>query len=218
MTTDVVSSFMEAGDWFLEIAARDDVAERWSEKSALTDYTIGGLVGHVGAAIGWLDALLDTAPPEDGVPVMTDAGAYDALFPIREPADFDKPHHVYARNQGARAAERGPDETVARLRHRTDSLRRRLPAANLDRVLDFRPTLPHAIRLGDFIPTRTLELIIHGDDLAASLGLRLDPPEAPATVTLHTLLATARHLHGDLAVLRALARAERCDAPVIPVL
>ena len=35
MSESVVSAFNAAGEWFVDIAARDDVAARWSEPSAL---------------------------------------------------------------------------------------------------------------------------------------------------------------------------------------
>lgn len=87
-----------------------------------------------------------------------------------------------------------------------------------DRLLDLRPIVPIAIRLDDFLRTRVMELVVHADDLATSVGV--DPPQpsaSAATMAIESLMATARATHGDLAVIRALARRERSDANVFPV-
>jgi hypothetical protein len=61
--------------------------------------------------------------------------------------------------------------------------------------------------------TRLLEIAVHTDDLAVSVGV--PTPSLPAAVldpVLHLLLRLAARRHGPTAVLRALSRAER--APV----
>jgi uncharacterized protein (TIGR03083 family) len=215
MSEAVVPTFLSAGDWFLEIAGRDEVAAKWSDKSALSGYTIGGIVGHVGAAVAWLGPLLETAPSSD-VPVMR-LGDYYAPLVVRKPGDFDGELHTAARAQGERGSQRGPSETVARLRTRIDSLRQQLEN-DIDRLVDLRPTLPGAIQLGDFLRTRVVELVVHGDDLGVSIGLNLSPPRDAAVIAIETLLATALKEHGDLEIIRALVRVERSIGQVIPIL
>jgi len=73
------------------------------------------------------------------------------------------------------------------------------------------------VRLGDYLPTRVLELVVHGDDLATSVGIDAPLPESAATVTIDVMLDIARAVHGDLAVVRALSRRERADTAVFPV-
>jgi hypothetical protein len=74
------------------------------------------------------------------------------------------------------------------------------------------------LAIDDYLATRVVELVVHADDLAVSLGV--DPPPPPpaaARLAEHVLLDIARHRHGDTALLRALARRERTSA-VLPVL
>jgi len=151
------------------------------------------------------------------VPVWSLAD-YLAPFPVRTAEDLDGPLHVAARAQGERGGQRGPKETVARLQTRLDGLAERLAAEDLGRLVDLRPTLPATIRLGDFLRTRVVELIVHGDDVAASIALNLDPPNDAAAVAINTLLAVAINTHGHLEGLRALARRERSTGGVLPVL
>lgn len=54
-----------------------------------------------------------------------------------------------------------------------------------------------AMRLSDYLPTRTFELVVHTLDLARALGLRLEPPPAAATAALH--LAVDLAVAGDAA-------------------
>src|SRR5438093_1583493 len=109
MAEAVVSGLAVAGEWFVEIAGRDDVAARWDEPSALVGYTVGGIVGHTAAAVSWLGPLLDTTTPADSVALWSLAD-YIAPFPVRSREDLDGPLHVAARAQGERGSQRGPKE------------------------------------------------------------------------------------------------------------
>ena len=56
------------------------------------------------------------------------------------------------------------------------------------------------IRLIDYLPTRTFELIIHTMDLAKSVGVVSDPPEAgmEATIDIIGQMALSRGYASDL--------------------
>ena len=67
----------------------------------------------------------------------------------------------------------------------------------------------------DFVLTRTMEVLVHSDDLAASIGVATPrfPEEAGAAV-LALLASVAAERHGQAAVLRALSRPQRSTGPV----
>jgi hypothetical protein len=72
-----------------------------------------------------------------------------------------------------------------------------------------------ALTLDDLLITRMMEIAVHNDDLAVSVGM--PTPELPPTVLdpvfdLLTRLAIRRH--GPTAVLRALSRAERAPGTI----
>jgi hypothetical protein len=72
-----------------------------------------------------------------------------------------------------------------------------------------------ALTLDDFLVTRTMEIVVHSDDLAASL--EIESPRLPEQVlepvlTLLTRLAVRRH--GQRAVVTALSRSERAPATI----
>ena len=67
-----------------------------------------------------------------------------------------------------------------------------------------------ALTLEDFLVTRMMEIAVHSDDLAASVGVEaptLPPVVLEPVLALLTGLAVRRH--GQAAVLRALSRSER---------
>jgi len=74
------------------------------------------------------------------------------------------------------------------------------------------------LTLDDFCRTRMIETLMHIDDLAHSVGLPtpdLDPDGTAEVIDI--VVGIARHLHGDWAVIHALARAERAKPDVFPV-
>ncbi len=98
------------------------------------------------------------------------------------------------------------DDVDAALRQ----LRAVLAVQPVDRIVDLGEW---GLLVDDFLLTRVLELVVHTDDLAVSLGVPTPPMPADATeatVVLLSRLAVWRH--GPLSVVRALARQER--APV----
>jgi hypothetical protein len=95
-----------------------------------------------------------------------------------------------------------------------EQLRRRLPAEPADRTVS-PPAGPWALTLDDFLITRMMEIAVHSDDLACSVGL--ETPALPSTVlrpVFDLLVSLSVRRHGATAVLRALSRAERAPASV----
>jgi len=67
-----------------------------------------------------------------------------------------------------------------------------------------------SLRRGDFLLTRQLEIVVHADDLAVSVGV--PTPTFPADVfdpVRDLLVRMAVHRHGQSAVIIALSRSER---------
>jgi len=102
-------------------------------------------------------------------------------------------------------------------------LETRLPAEPLDRRM---PAVGGAvIGLDEFLRTRLVELAVHSEDLALSVGLPVTDAgvaeegvaEAVAEA-VDVMVGAARVRHGDAAVLRALTRRERDDVDALRVL
>ncbi|MEV1155853.1 hypothetical protein AB0J27_10650 [Micromonospora chokoriensis] len=67
----------------------------------------------------------------------------------------------------------------------------------------------------DFLLTRVMELVVHTDDLAVSLGLPTPPmPQTATEATIRLLSSLAAWRHGCVNVIRALARPERSPTSI----
>ena len=74
---------------------------------------------------------------------------------------------------------------------------------------------PRSLRLDDLLITRMMELAVHSDDLAVSVGTATPALRQSAVDTVIDLLSRlAVRRHGPTAVLRALSRAERSPATI----
>jgi uncharacterized protein (TIGR03083 family) len=217
---EVAAAFREAAEAFGEIVARAEVGKAWEQPSAMEGYSVGAVVTHVNGAIGWLGQLLD-APPEPDLRPTPPADYLRFAHALKIGSDGTDRHplHDVLHAQFERAATRGWEPNRDKFLGLVERLTVRLEGESAARLLDLRPTVPLVVRLGDLLRSRVVELVVHGDDLAVSVGLDAPPPpEAAAAVAIDFLLAVARAAHGDLAVVRALARRERADAAVFPIL
>lgn len=197
----VRDAFLDALGEFTRLVERDEVAERWDEPSCLPDYTIGALVGHVYSTAAAIERYLETDEPPDA---SSPKGAYYA--PVPSPADGADLHDGI-RARGAEIAQSGRDAVVEKLRALSERLRTRLerePSTRRVAVMGW-----VVLTIDDYLETRVLELVIHSDDLGVSIGVAPDLSSDALAVTVTHLVEIARERHGDLAVIRALARRER---------
>jgi hypothetical protein len=174
----------------------------------LRDFSVGGLAAHLAAQIFFVPQLLaGSEPPEEPITVLDH---YAQAQWIKSGVD-DEPN-VSIRRGGEAAAVQGAEALALRAEATVSELRLALFAEPGDRVVHL-PWTQWSLRLDDFLITRMMELAVHSDDLAVSVGVGTPPltPAAVDTVTgLLTRLAVRRH--GPTAVIRTLSRAER--API----
>ncbi|MCA1843903.1 MAG: maleylpyruvate isomerase N-terminal domain-containing protein [Actinobacteria bacterium] len=216
---EVAEAFREASEAFEDLVARPEVGKAWDQPSALEGYSVGAIVAHVNAAIGWLGRLMD-APAQPNLRPTPPAEYLGFLHGLKiDPEGADRhPIHDVLHEQFEQAATRGWEPNRDKFLGLVERLTERLEGESATRLLDLRPTVPLVVGLGDFLRSRVIELVVHGDDLATSVGIDDPPrPERAAAVTIGMLLTVARTVHGDLAVVRALSRRERASATVFPV-
>lgn len=187
------------------VVASQAVAERWDESSALAGFSVRGLAGHLVRGAVTVETYLDRSEPTGKEPIS--CAAYFA--PLT--SDIASPLNMAVRQRGEQRAAAGHDHLVAELDRTIARLNDRLAHEADDRLLS---VIGDAVmRLDEYLVTRIVELTVHADDLAVSVGL--PPPTLPATaldIAIAALMDIARSRHGDQAVLRALTRRER-DAP-----
>lgn len=175
-------AFEEAAVWFAELVPEDAYA--W-DRPALGEWNVRDLVGHTSRALTTTQLYLD---------------APTAV------AELDSPAAYYRAAMGslgdpAAVAERGR-QAGATLGDHPAFAAAKLVASTIELVEAARPdslvgTPVGGIRLSDYLPTRTFELVVHGCDLAEATGRHLDVPDAAA--------ADATRLLGELAVAKGVA-------------
>lgn len=201
---------IEATEAAARLIARPEVGARWDEPSALAGMTVGALCAHLVRAAGATLAYLDRTDPAarpDG-PLLTPSGYFHAAI--------DSPIHERIKEVSATEASVGHTEVAARCADVATSMRRRFAEEPADRLVA--ALGGRMVTLDDFCRTRLIEVLLHVDDVAASVGLpRPDTDPAGPAVVVDVLLRIARERHGDWAMATALARQERSTVAILPV-
>ena len=165
------------------------------------------LLRAAGATVAYLDRTPADALPGD-----------DLLTPVTYfRAALEAPIHDRIKGVSAEEAAIGHDATATACRHLVDTLAVRLAEEPEDRLVG--ALGGRMLTLDDFCRTRLIEVLLHVDDLARSVGLprpELDPRGARVVTSI--LVGIAADRHGDWGLLHALARAERAAPDVFPVL
>lgn len=191
-----------------DLAQHPQVAARWTEESACVGMTVGGLAHHLISQLTNTNRLLAAEPRDDApIPLLEhyERAAWvtadlddDVNVQIREGADEDAAG-------GADALPPLVDEALAALPD--------LLAQAADTV--WIPWQGWSLTTEDYLTTRMMEMVVHSDDLAASVGV--PPPEFPEAVlapVFGLLTGVAARRHGQAAVVRALSRPQRAPDSV----
>lgn len=197
-----------------DLLAHPEVARHWGEESACAGMTVGGLAHHLAGQTAAVVRLL-SAPPHHEPPIPVLEHYRRAAWVHSGP---DDEANVAIREGADAAAEGGPQPLARRvaadLRALDGALAPVLAGARLpDAVLV--PWQGWALTAHDFVLTRTMEVLVHADDLAASIGV--DPPDVPleaAQAVAGLLAGVAVDRHGATPVLRALSRPQRAGGNV----
>lgn len=207
--------FLVAGDSALELLGRVEVVTGWSGPSALPEMSVGALAAQlVSQVLSVHSAVTAGAHVTDEAPVPL-LEHYSRVAWVT--AGLDDPANVTIREGAEEAAGTGHGGLVASVSDALDDLRMvfgaRLPAG-----------LPPAVRMPwwdwslsfeDYLVTRVMEVVVHSDDLAVSVGV--EPPRLPQTVlgpVLALLVGVSLQRHGQAAVVRALSRSERAQGSI----
>jgi hypothetical protein len=203
------------------VVTATEVRDVWSAPSVVDGYSVGGLAAHLVAATGRLAEVLEADPPDaasSGVRVVGIPEFYGANRIATDDERTAGLHGFLVADANGRA-DTGPGPVVAAFVGLEPRLRPQLASADGGRLVPVVQVQGGAARLDDYLVTRVVELVVHADDLACSVGLPEIVPSAEvvATVTAAFVdLAVARS--GSLPVVRAFARRERADGDVLRVL
>jgi hypothetical protein len=200
---------VHATDLVAALVTRPEVSAAWTVESSCAGMSVGGLTRHL------------VSQPVNVVGLLTAEG----------PEDHE---HIDLLEHYARAAWTREDlggDTNTSIRATSDEQAGEGPAAALDLVTRAREQLAQALAdapptvfvpwqgwvldTDDFLVTRLMEMVVHADDLAASVAVPV--PEFGSAVldpVLRLLSALSVRRHGQDALVRALTRPQRAPATV----
>ncbi|MEJ3745952.1 maleylpyruvate isomerase N-terminal domain-containing protein [Actinomycetes bacterium KLBMP 9797] len=211
--TAITDAYLDAAAAAADLLADPAVAAAWDKPSALPKFSVRGLAGHLAFQVLNVGPVV-TAPRRPAPPISL----LDHYATVRWiDVDLDDEINVSIRQTGEERAASGPAELAATVAAEAARLRDLLAATPGDQPVHL-PWTGWSLTVDDFLTTRMMEITVHSDDLAVSVGIA--PPELPAHVldpvlALLTRLAVRRH--GQAAVVRALSRAERAPATIAAI-
>ena len=206
---DVRHVFLEAATAAVDLLADPRVADRWDDESVCSGWDVGGLAAHLARAVTQVEHYLAAADTGSaGTPSARGAltaGAYYAALPGLD--DPESELSATVRRRSADAAAAGPHGVLDSARSSLVTLRTRLPAEPSGRVVE---ALGMTLCLDEYLRTRLVEVCVHVEDLALSIGSDVpDLSDEAVRGAVDVLVDTAVHRHGLTPVLRALSRRER---------
>jgi hypothetical protein len=215
-----VDAYLAAVDWLRVVLARAEVADAWSEPSVVARYTVGGVAAHAVHGIVWLEHLLADAEPVGLRPVGV--GEFFGLNRVDHDVDPEIPEDSFSASLRAAAegfARTGIDAVRASLAASRDQVVGLLDEAPASRAVAVIRVSGGQVPLSDYLRTRVLEVVVHGDLVCSvpDLVAPAPPPESMA-VSLDVCLELAEARVGRLAVLRGFTRRERALPDVLRVL
>jgi hypothetical protein len=208
------NDFLAAARSVAELLREPEVAEDWDGSSSLPEFSVGGLAGHL--ALQLLAIPQTLAGPVPREPTISLLEHYSRVRWIGTGLDEDI--NVRIRKEGEEAGADGPAALAERVDVAVKQLTIILTSASAvpkDRPVRIALWGPWSMLLDDLLITRLMEIAVHSDDLAVSVGLptpTLPPSAVDTVIDLLSRLAVRRH--GPTAILRALSRAERAPGTI----
>ncbi len=209
MPLSLAPAFLASARLAADLALSPEVADRWEEESACAGMTIGGLAHHLSAQARNTAALF--AAPEHGetIPLLEH---YRRAAWVHTSLDSEVNAGIAAGSDAE--AVGGPSVLAEQVRDNLAALPGALEAVTDDRAVLI-PWQGWALTARDFAVTRLMEIVVHSDDLAASVDLPTPQfPDEAVREVLTLLTAVAVEKHGQTALVRALSRPQRAHGSV----
>lgn len=163
----IVDAYLGAVDWLRSILGRSEVADAWPERSAVADYTVGGIAAHAVHGVLWLEQLLKDPEPA-GLRRVTIVEFFGTNR-VDGPDDHDS-LSASLRAAAEAFALAGASAVNAACTVSRDVLVGLLKTASADQAVPVIRLAGGQVSLEDYLRTRVLEVVVHGDDVASSVS------------------------------------------------
>ncbi len=196
---------LRATDVLVDLVSAPRVADAWDRESALPGFTVGGVVRHLVSQPECAMEFLRIQPVPPHAETVSLAGLYERTDWFLAPVEAAENTSIV---EDFNAMSAGRQEHSAAI---LDRARAELPTAIAEAgPTTYVPWQDCCLATDDFLAVRLMEVVVHADDLAASVGL---PAPAFDDEALHPALALLATLgarrHGQDRLVRGLSRTER---------
>lgn len=185
------STYLAAAEAYADLVDRLPADLGGPGAPGLGDWDLRALVGHTSRSLVTVSTYL--AQPAESVEVASAAGYYLAIRGLTSGPEVDE--------RGRQAGQALGDDPATAVRRLLEAVADDLVAATDDQLLT---TLAGGMRLRDYLPTRTFELVVHGTDIAVATGLDWTPPADALAESLALAAETALATGDGIPALRAL--------------
>jgi Mycothiol maleylpyruvate isomerase N-terminal domain len=202
-------ALLRATDALTELVSAPEVAEGWDRESALPGMTVGGVTRHLVSQPESAVEFLCIQPVPPHALVLSLADLYGRTDWFAAPVDAEE--NTSIRDDFNEMSAGGQEHSLAILEQARAELPGALAAAG---PTTYVPWQDCCLATDDFLVVRLMEVVVHADDLAASIGQttpRFDDDVLHPALALLAMLGARRQ--GQDAVVRALSRAERAGRP-----
>lgn len=186
------------------------VAEHWEKPSALPEFGVSGLAGHIGYQALPLPAMISGPVGDEPVVSLMEHYARADWTAL----DVESEFHTRIRAGGEKLAAEGQAALCDRFEQTLAELEKTLPGQE-NRPVRMPHWGPWAVSLDEYLVSRLMEFVVHSDDLAVSVGA--DTPEFPRHVNetvIDLLTRMALNKHSAVDVVRAFSRKERAPQDI----
>ncbi|HEX4433562.1 MAG TPA: maleylpyruvate isomerase N-terminal domain-containing protein [Acidimicrobiales bacterium] len=221
LSRDEVDAYVAAVDWWRAILGRTELAAVWDKPSAVARYSVGGVAAHAAHGVLWLEQLLSDVEPV-GLRTVS-MGEFFGPNRVADGEDAAGIEDTFAASLRAAAegfARTGQGMVRAALTTSRDQLVGLLDGVEATRAVAVIRISGAQVPLREYLRTRVLELVVHGDDLICSVPALVapGPPQGSLEVSLEVCLQLAQAQVGGLAALRSFTRRERALPDALRVL
>jgi len=177
----------------LDLLGDPALGPAWDRPSQLAEWRVSGVAGHLARAVTTAEQYLDAEVPD--AKRLTAGGYFARVVPTD---DIYSDLHRTIRERGDEMSAEGPVALAERVAATLERLRQRLPAEPPQRAVAVLAGL--VLSLDDYLATRVVELVVHCDDLALSMGVAT--PDFPVEPTDWPPMHSSIRRDEDTATLR----------------
>jgi hypothetical protein len=194
----------------LDLLRAPQVARHWDQPSALPEFGVSGLAGHIGYQVVPLPDMIAAPVGEEPVVPLMEHYARANWTEL----DVDSEFHIRIRAGGEKIATGGQEALCDQFGQTLRDLAETLPGQE-NRPVRMPHWGPWAVALDEYLVSRMMEFVVHSDDLAVSVGA--ETPEFPRNVNetvIDLLTRMSLNRHKAIDVVRALSRKERAPQDI----